>query len=148
MYKSLNRCAHIASTVQNDGPDPRSKEGAGSIQSERSVLNSFAYVQQVSEPLEGNFRKPKLLVQFYHRNTLVGPTSRQKPFKKWSTLWEMPIVTVCKHTHCNQGWIEPIVETMDRLQLGSKHRDIVNCNRNSMIWLTWEEDHGVGFAKG
>ena len=31
--------------------------------------------------MEGNFRLPKLLVQFYHRNTLVGPTSRQKPFE-------------------------------------------------------------------
>ena len=66
VYGCLKRCAHIASTVQNDGPDSRSKEGAGSIQSERSVLNSFAYVQQVSLAMEGNFRKPKLLVQFHH----------------------------------------------------------------------------------
>ena len=35
-------CTHCQ-PVQNDCPDPRSKRGAGSIQSERSVLNSFAY---------------------------------------------------------------------------------------------------------
>ena len=56
VYGRLKRCAHIASTVQNDGPDPRSKRGTRSIQSERSVLNSLAYVQQVSLAMEGNFR--------------------------------------------------------------------------------------------
>ena len=29
VYGHLKRCAHIASTVQNDGQDPRSKRGAG-----------------------------------------------------------------------------------------------------------------------
>ena len=55
------------STVQNDGPDPRSKRGAGSIQSERSVLNSFAYVQQVSLAMEGNFDCPN-----YWFNSTIG----------------------------------------------------------------------------
>ena len=81
VYGHLKRCAHIASTVQNDGPDSRSKRGTGSIQSERSVLNSFAYVQQVSLAMEGNFRLPKLLVQFHHRNTLGGTTSWQELLK-------------------------------------------------------------------
>ena len=73
-------CTHCQQ-VQNEGPDPRSKRGAGSIQSERSVLNSFAYVQQVSLAMEGNIRLPKLLVQFHHRNALGGTTSRQEPLK-------------------------------------------------------------------
>ena len=46
-------CAHIASTESTEYPEPRNQGAQWAIQSERSGVNSFTYVQQVSFLLEG-----------------------------------------------------------------------------------------------
>ena len=41
-------CAHIASTESTECPEPRNQGSMIGIQSERSGVNYFTYVQQVS----------------------------------------------------------------------------------------------------
>ena len=57
-------CAHIASTKSSEVARALNKGNESDIQSKRSVLNSLAYVQQVSEPLEGTFDSPKYWSKF------------------------------------------------------------------------------------
>ena len=45
------------------------------------LLNSLAYVEQVSLAMEGNFRLRKILAGFHHRNALGGSTSQRETLK-------------------------------------------------------------------
>ena len=77
-------CAHIASTKSSEGLKSWNKGSESDIQSERSVLNSLAYVQQVSDFGRETFDSPK-----YWSNSTIGMhrdhnTSQKNLIKKWS----------------------------------------------------------------
>ena len=75
LYGHLKICTHIARTLQNDGPDPRSNKGTGCKQPVDLLLNPLAYVQQVSLAMEGTFPLTKLLAGIPYRKTLKLCTS-------------------------------------------------------------------------
>ena len=82
-------CAHIASTKSTEYPEPRNQGTWWAIQSGWFVLNTFAYVQQVSLLLEGTTWKSVLWYKFYIEIYMTWSQVKSKSIKKWSIYWVM-----------------------------------------------------------
>ena len=120
VYGHLKWCAHIASTVQNEGPLPRTQGGAWD-------MNSFAYVQQVSTSAEMNNSKDQILTKLLHRSQW------EKVYKSTESLKN--VIHILGNANQSHWPIVTLLHRLVRLLLDYRYAQEEDSKWEQMIYL-------------